>query len=69
MKDNVKEKGKTTCFVYNHGLIYLFITRVCHSAPIGANAIMHDGTIVETFVRKNLVGFVEILSLPLSFIP
>ncbi|RVW21949.1 hypothetical protein CK203_110571 [Vitis vinifera] len=43
-----------------HGML-----KVCHSAPIEAKAIMHDGTTVETFVRKNLVGFVEILSLPL----
>ena len=64
-----QREGKDNVSIYNHGLIYLFITSVCHSAPIGANAIMHDGTIVETFVRENLVGFVELLSLPLSFIP
>ena len=56
-------------FVYNHGLIYLFINSVCHSAPIYGNAIMHAGTTVDTFVRENLVGFVELLTLPLSFIP
>ena len=37
--------------VYNHGLLYLFVNSVCHYAPIYANAIMHTGTIVETFVR------------------
>ena len=56
-------------FVYNHGLIYLFINSVRHSAPIYGNAIMHAGTTVDTFVRENLVGFVELLTLPLSFIP
>ena len=42
---------------------------VCHSATIYANAIMHAGTTVDTFLRENLVGFVELLTLPLSFIP
>ena len=42
---------------------------VCHSATIYANAIMHAGTTVDTFLRENLVGFVELLTLLLSFIP
>lgn len=28
---------------------------VCHSATIYANAIMHAGTTVDTFLRENLV--------------
>lgn len=28
---------------------------VCHSATIHANAIMHAGTTVDTFLRENLV--------------
>lgn len=28
---------------------------VCHSATICANAIMHAGTTVDTFLRENLV--------------
>lgn len=30
---------------------------VCHSATIYANAIMHAGTTVDTFLRENLVKF------------
>lgn len=30
---------------------------VCHSATICANAIMHAGTTVDTFLRENLVLF------------
>jgi len=30
---------------------------VCHSATIYANAIMHAGTTVDTFLRENLVGY------------
>lgn len=33
---------------------------VCHSATIYANAIMHAGTTVDTFLRENLVN--QILS-------
>lgn len=29
---------------------------VCHSATIYANAIMHAGTTVDTFLRENLVS-------------
>lgn len=29
---------------------------VCHSATIYANAIMHAGTTVDTFLRENLVN-------------
>lgn len=28
---------------------------VCHSATIYANAVMHAGTTVDTFLRENLV--------------
>lgn len=31
---------------------------VCHSATICANAMMHAGTTVDTFLRENLVGAV-----------
>lgn len=30
---------------------------VCHSATIYANALMHAGTTVDTFLRENLVTF------------
>lgn len=30
---------------------------VCHSATIYANAIMHAGTTVDTFLRENLVKY------------
>ena len=56
-------------FVNDHGLLYLFVNSVYHCAPIYANAIMHAGTTVETFVRDYLVGFVELPIIPLSFIP
>lgn len=34
---------------------------VCHSATIYANAIMHAGTTVDTFLRENLVSHVLLL--------
>lgn len=33
---------------------------VCHSATIYANAIMHAGTTVDTFLRENLVSLILI---------
>lgn len=33
---------------------------VCHSATIYANAIMHAGTTVDTFLRENLVFYSSI---------
>jgi len=45
---------------------------VCHSATIYANAIMHAGTTVDTFLRENLVShtslFYLFFILPLWFI-
>lgn len=34
---------------------------VCHSATIYANAIMHAGTTVDTFLRENLVSHVLLI--------
>jgi hypothetical protein len=34
---------------------------VCHSATIYANAIMHAGTTVDTFLRENLVSYYHIV--------
>lgn len=34
---------------------------VCHSATICANAIMHAGTTVDTFLRENLVNISKFL--------
>ena len=34
---------------------------VCHSATIYANAIMHAGTTVDTFLRENLVSHTFVL--------
>jgi hypothetical protein len=34
---------------------------VCHSATIYANAIMHAGTTVDTFLRENLVSYYPIV--------
>lgn len=40
---------------------------VCHSATIYANAIMHAGTTVDTFLRENLVSYYNLFSIyPLS---
>jgi hypothetical protein len=39
---------------------------VCHSATIYANAIMHAGTTVDTFLRENLVS--QIVVSPAVFV-
>jgi len=36
---------------------------VCHSATIYANAIMHAGTTVDTFLRENLVSHTSLFYL------
>ena len=68
-KRQCQREAKDNVSVYNHGLLYLFVNSVCHSAPFYGNKIMHTGTTVETFVMENLVGFVELLTIPLSFMP
>ncbi|CBI37839.3 unnamed protein product, partial [Vitis vinifera] len=53
-KRQCQREAKDNVSVYNHGLLYLFVNSVCHSAPFYGNKIMHTGTTVETFVMENL---------------
>ncbi|KAL6346872.1 hypothetical protein AAG906_002989 [Vitis piasezkii] len=53
-KRQCQREAKDNVSVYNHGLLYLFVNSVCHSAPFYGNKIMHAGTTVETFVMENL---------------
>lgn len=62
------------CFTFRSDLLILKTIKqsvemrnsVCHSATIYANAIMHAGTTVDTFLRENLVSHVLLICLCFS---